>query len=483
MLKLPTLFAKSAIVLLLLPHMAMASDTLPANLQAVMAKTATPSSAMAILVRPVDGGPAVLEHASTVAMSPASTMKLLTTVIALEELGPTYRWKTQFLSAANIKKDRLRGDLYLRGGGAPDVSWDRLALMLRSLRDSGIREIGGNIVLDRSHFQPSRFDLGLAPFDETPDAYYNVIPDALMVESNLTQFAIESDARRFKVRLSPPMANMRLDNQLKLIDAPCDQWETKWQAPVAHTSRTYKTTIKLSGDFPRHCKITTALNTLDRNVYIEQLIRRLWQEMGGTWRGHVLDGQVVENAKVLVERQSDTLADNIKLVNKRSDNMMARLLYLSLGTNFVDAKNYSTSFLAAEAHVRQWFEQHQISHEGLVVDNGSGLSRSERISAQQMASLLQVAAGSNWFPELSSSLPIVAVDGTMRRRLKGSAAEARARIKTGTLRDAVAVAGYVRDVHNRWWIVVAMVNQAQASQSRPVLDEVINWVANGAVPN
>jgi D-alanyl-D-alanine carboxypeptidase/D-alanyl-D-alanine-endopeptidase (penicillin-binding protein 4) len=123
--------------------------------------------------------------------------------------------------------------------------------------------------------------------------------------------------------------------------------------------------------------------------------------------------------------------------------------------------------------------QQGIDDQGFVIENGSGLSRSERISAKQMSSFLLHLSQSNWFPEFSASLPIVAVDGTMRKRLVGTVAAARARIKTGTLRDTVAVAGYVRDQQNRHWVVVGMINHEYAAKARPALDALIAWVASG----
>ncbi|WP_394779570.1 D-alanyl-D-alanine carboxypeptidase/D-alanyl-D-alanine-endopeptidase, partial [Undibacterium sp.] len=415
-------------------------------------------------------------------MIPASTMKLVTTMVALDELGPTYRWKTALLTDGSIKNDTLRGTLYLRGGGDPNLSWDKLEMMLRKLRDQGIKKIGGDIVLDRSFFQPERFDVNVPPFDDTPDAYYNVIPDALMVHSNLISFSLESSADKIIVRTSPPMAKVAIEDHLALDDRDCAAWEAGWKAPTADIARNKAISLVLSGSFPRNCKATTELNTLDRNLYIERTVQALWREIGGTWNGSVRDGVTPAGAKLLVERQSETLADNIRLVNKRSDNVMARMLYLTLGAEQAkqgNQGNYQSTLQAANDKIISWFNKHAIDPSGIVLENGSGLSRLERISPAQMAALLKVAEHSNWFAEYASSMPIVAVDGTMRRRLKGTAAEGRARIKTGTLRNTVAVAGYVRDSYDENWIVVAMINNDDVSKGRIVLDELLVWVANG----
>jgi D-alanyl-D-alanine carboxypeptidase/D-alanyl-D-alanine-endopeptidase (penicillin-binding protein 4) len=470
---------------------AQAQQSLPQSVTLALQQAGVPTSALAVMVQPVDRSAPKLAIHEDVPMSPASTMKLVTSGIALEELGPTYKWKTQLLSDVPskkisnrtlnnaLKKNTLRGALYLRGGGAPDLSWERIGMMLRTLYDQGIHRIEGDLILDRSFFQPSRFDLNLPPFDETPDAYYNVIPDALLVNSNLTSFELDSTQKKMQSRLSSPMARARLNNRMTVGDFPCAQWEERWIPPTIKTDRRHRTTITLNGEFPRGCKITNSLNILDRNLYIESLVRQLWTEMGGQWTGHAIDGIVPPTASVLVEKSSDSLADNLRIINKRSDNAMTRLLYLSLGAELSAKVTGVTSFNAAQERVRQWMRQQGIDDQGFVIENGSGLSRSERISAKQMSSFLLHLSQSNWFSEFSASLPIVAVDGTMRKRLVGTAAAARARIKTGTLRDTVAVAGYVRDQQNRHWVVVGMINHEDAAKARPALDALIAWVASG----
>lgn len=462
---------------------AQAQELIPESVQFALREAGVSSNALAVVVVPLASKDAILSMQANTAMSPASTMKLVTTFIALDELGTTFRWKTQLLSDVEPKNNRLIGPLFLRGGGAPDLSWERVGDMLRSLRNQGVRHIQGNIVVDRSYFQPQRFDMNLPAFDETPDAYYNVIPDALLVQSNLSGFVIESSGSKIKLNFSPPMAQLTIRNRLKLSDLACAEWEKDWQPPQVKTDHRYRTSVTLMGEFPRNCKAASELNILDRNLYIEHLIRKLWTEMGGRWTGHIVEGVASSSAKILVEKMSDTLADNVKVINKRSDNAMARLLYLTLGAEDKNRAQGATSFQAAQSRLRQWFSKNRIDDAGLIVDNGSGLSRSERITAQQLACMLQIAGKSNWFAEFSASLPIVGVDGTMRKRLVDSPAAARARIKTGTLRDTTAVAGYVRDVFDKTWVVVGMINDPNAAKARPALDALIDWVASGAPVN
>ena len=456
-----------------------AQDKLPHGIALALEKAALPASSLSLLVMPINGGTPVLTQIPGLAMIPASTMKLVTSLIALEELGPTFRWKTQVLTDSPIKREVLRGNLYLRGGGDPNLTWDKLGLMLRTLRQQGLRKIKGDIILDRSYFQPVRLDLGAAQFDESPDAYYNVIPDALLIHSNLTSIQLESGADNINARLMTPLANVKIGNHLHLNNRTCNEWETEWLPPTLDVTKSRQIDILVSGGFPRNCKASTHINILDRNVYIASMIRALWTEMNGSWQGQVRDGTAPAGATLLVERPSETLADTLRIVNKRSDNSMTRVLYLTLGAESANAKNDANHLQAADARVHAWFARQGIPDDGLVMENGSGLSRIERISALQLGALLQVAARSNWYVEFASSMPIVAVDGTMRKRLKNTAAEGRARIKTGTLKNASAVAGYVRDINDANWIVVGFINSDEASKGKAVLDELIDWVASG----
>jgi len=466
----------------------LAQSELPASVNEALLKANLPAEAMAIWVEPVANPssvpspplpPLIRSSLADQPRIPASTMKLVTTMLALDELGPTFRWKTAILSDGELKGSTLRGKLYLRGGGDPNLGWDKLSLMLRALRSQGIKSIAGDIVLDRSYFQPSRLDIDAQAFDEAPDAYYNVIPDALLVYSNLIDFDIESTSRQLTVQISPPMQQIRVENHLALVDGNCAAWDAGWRAPSIETNGAGALNIVLSGNFPRRCKAVFALNALERNLYIEKVIQALWRELGGHWDGKVSEGITPPSAKLLLEHPSDTLADTIRMVNKHSDNVMARLLYLTLGAEQMKNGSYDTTLEAANARTIAWFERHGINSEGMVLENGSGLSRLERISPMQMAGVLRVAAHSNWFPEFASSLPIAAVDGTMRKRLRGTSAEGRARIKTGSLKNAVAVAGYVRDTRDENWIVVGMVNHDDAPKGKAALDELLSWVANG----
>jgi serine-type D-Ala-D-Ala carboxypeptidase/endopeptidase (penicillin-binding protein 4) len=176
----------------------------------------------------------------------------------------------------------------------------------------------------------------------------------------------------------------------------------------------------------------------------------------------------------------------VRDINKPSDNALARTLFLSLGSLEADPLRGSRPMpgsgptaLRADMVVRDWMRAKGIDDAGFVIENGSGLSRTEKISPLQMAGLLRAGLRSKWAPEFMASLPIVGVDGTMRRRLKDSPAAERARMKTGTLRNVTAIAGYVPDANGQQCVVVAMINTERSTEGkgRLVLDALVDWVA------
>jgi len=433
-----------------------------------------PEEAMGAIVIRVPDGAKIVDHRSGASMAPASTLKLLTSLAALEKLGPAWRAKTELRSSAPVVDGVLRGDLVLKGGGDVDFDWRALERMLSSLRLQGIREIEGDLVLDLSHFRPARTDIGLAPFDEAPEFRYNVVPDALLLNTYLVNVDMASGAGGIRVSYAPALKDVSFVAEMALVQRDCDDWEDGWKLP-AIDARGGAIQVRLRGEFPRDCQASTAINVLDRVVFADRLFRNLWT---GGYRGRTREGMAPAGSRVLAEHFSRPLAEIVRDVNKRSDNPITRVLYLSLGAQSnADAKLPTAR--RAETEVRSWLASHGIEADGLVLENGSGLSRTERIRPAQLAAVLKAALASRWSPEFLASLPIVAVDGAMRQRLAESPAAAHGRIKTGTLRDVSAVAGYVEDSRGKTCIVVAMINHELADRkvARPILDALLDWVA------
>ncbi|KFI05325.1 D-alanyl-D-alanine carboxypeptidase/D-alanyl-D-alanine-endopeptidase [Massilia sp. BSC265] len=462
---------------------------LPAPVAQVLAQQGLPEDSLGVLV--LKGDAVVLSHQADRPMQPASTMKLVTTMVSLERLGPAFRGRTELRTTGAIEKDVLRGNLILKGGADADLSGEHLENMLRVLHYQGIRRIEGDLVLDRSLWQPARTDAGIA-FDESPEAYYNVIPDALLVNKNMIQIDMRSTNKRLKLEMQPQLDRVSIGSSMALIDADCSKWEDGWKLPEAVRQKDGRIKVLLHGSFPKECARTYSINVLDRNDYIERLFRQKWKELGGKFSGKVVERTAPPESVLLAEHTSRMLPELVRDTNKPSDNALARTLFLSLGSlqpdpaagSFPLPPSGESTFSRADAAVREWMRGQRIDDTGLVMENGSGLSRTERVTPQQMAYLLQAGLRSNWAPEFQASMPIAGIDGTLRRRLQGTPAEGRARLKTGTLRNVVALAGYVPDASGVQNVFVAMVNSEQAGngRGRAVLDALVDWVARSGTP-
>ncbi len=453
-----------------------------------LAKANLSEDAIGSIVVRLSDGATLVSHNAHVSMQPASTMKLVSTIIGLDTLGPMFRGQTLLQSNADIRGARLQGDLVLRGGADVDLHWQVLQDMLQTLRDRGIKHIDGDLLIDRSLYQPARIDLDAGQFDEAPEFRYNAIPDALGLNLNLLKLNLSADHKALKVHMLPTLDRVSITHDMTLIDAACKDWDHGWLPPTVERQRG-ALRIVLHGTYPKDCVKSTEINVLNRTDYADRLFRALWKQLGGSFSGEVREAAAAPTLTILAQHRSRPLAEVLRDINKLSDNTYARLLMLNIGTYAVDnaiAGNLSLRDMApantlqrAQHAMRDWLRAHGIDDDGIVLDNGSGLSRSERIKPAQLAALLKVAQQGIWAPEVMASLPLAGMDGTMRSRLKDSPAAGRARIKTGGLNNVTAVAGYVLDAQGRQCIVVGIINASpmKGAEGRAVLDSLIDWVA------
>ena len=478
----------------------------PPAVLAALQRANVPLDALALVVLPTTKWGAQWLHQPDRSMQPASTMKLVTSVVALDRLGPNHRGFTELLTSATQDGDVLRGELVLRGGADPELGLPQMWALLAELRYLGIRELAGDIVLDRSLFRPARMDLGAPPFDEHPEFYYNVIPDALHLSSSqvvveltsigagtLTSItapsgnqtgsqsgaqAVTQAASQVSARLLPPLPGIVVDaSELQLTDRACKDWSGDWQSPPRVVVEAGTSRVVLRGGFARNCTQRAALQLLDRNVQVQAQLRGLWQQLGGEWRGQVREGAAPADARSLAKHMGRPWGELIRPLNKRSDNAFSRLLYLSLGVKAMAQDNQTPTAELARREVLRWFAEQRINTTGLVTDNGSGLSRSERITPRQMAQMLVAARSGKQAPELMMSLPVVGVDGNLRNRITMGPSTGQARLKGGTLRNVVALAGYVPDNQGNTWIMSAMINHEQAVKARPALEALVEWLS------
>lgn len=445
------------------------ANDLPPPVAAALSAAKIPAANVAVVVQPVDTKAPLLAHNAQQGMNPASVMKLVTTYAALDLLGPAHTWKTTALADAAPANGKLAGNLYLKGGGDPKFAIEHFWALLRQLRVRGVTEIAGDVIIDRGAFDVPPAE---GNFDDKPLRPYNVGPDALLINFRALRFTLVPDGNRVKVLQETPSDGLVIDNRLQLTDGECgDNWKDKFAVrPLGDAPGR----LEFSGSYSRLCQEKTFnLAPLAADAQVSGLFRALWRELGGSLRGQVKAGTVPPGALALAENESPPLSDVVRDINKFSNNVMARQLYLTLGNGGAPA-----SPERARRRVAEWLGARGLAFAELELENGSGLSRRERISAQSLNRLLLDAWKNPVMPEFVSSLPIVGIDGTMKKRLKESSASGRAHIKTGSLDGVRSAAGYALDGQGRCYAVTFLINDARAQQGQAAIDALLLWVAH-----
>ena len=458
----------AAFALLLLPLAAAAARELPAPVRDALARAGVPTSAVSAVVAPVERGSPLVEHNSAEPMNPASVMKLVTSYAALDLLGPAYTFSTDFFTTAEISGGVLEGDLFIRGGGDPKLTADRLWLALHELRSRGVREIRGDVVIDRSYFAPVVHDP--ARFDGDPRRAYNVGPDAFLVNFHAVEFRFVPDAAAVRVAPQPDLPNIEIASRIRPVPGPC----TWWRGDLKHdfVENGLVATVVFSGTYPIACgENTWSLSVFDSATFSEAMLRWIWSESGGKLIGKVRAGTVPVSARPLLHVESEPLANLVRDMNKYSNNVMARQIFLALSA----ARQGQGEAQASAQVARQWLASRGIDAPGFSIENGAGLSRADRITAATLVSLLKSAWATPLMPEIAASLPVFATDGTLKTR-RGGGAAGQAHVKGGTLTGVQSAAGYVLDRSGKRWAFAMMINHPKANAAQPALDALIEWV-------
>ncbi len=457
---------------------------LPAAVDKALVRAQVPREAVTLLVMDASGAqPPRLSHRASVPMNPASVMKLVTTYAALDVLGPDFTWTTRVIMDGSVSDGMLRGNLVVRGGGDPKLVVERLQALLTQVQNSGVRVIRGDIVLDRSAFQVPVLDAG--EFDGEPLRPYNARPDALLInfKSLVMSFSPDLAQGRARVRVEPPMAGLLIDESVPLTRvARCGDWRSELRASVDNPNH-----LQFAGTYASACgeKVWPSAYA-EPDSYAARAIEGSWRALGGLLTGRVRDATPAElallrargtlsgdKAQLRLDAPSLPLRDIVRDVNKFSNNVMAQHLFLTLGRQAQPGPNPQGTPETGRAALGAWWKKSLPQLPAPVMDNGSGLSRIERVTATSLAGMLQHAAQSRVAQDLFDSLPIAGTDATMRERAKGVAGQAF--MKTGSLRDVTAVAGYANGASGTRYIVVGIVNHPNAGAARPALDALIQW--------
>jgi D-alanyl-D-alanine carboxypeptidase/D-alanyl-D-alanine-endopeptidase (penicillin-binding protein 4) len=449
-----------------------AAAGLPGPVAHAFADQHIPLSAVSAYVQELGGVQPLFVQQPSKPMNPASTMKLLTTFAGLELLGPSYRWRTEAYAGGPITGGVLDGDLVLKGYGDPKITIEQFQELIGRLRATGLSTIRGDLVLDRTFFAPAAHDP--AAFDGEPLKPYNVGPDALLVSFKSVRFVFAPNPAgdAVDVRAEPALASVTIRGAPHLAPGDCGDWRASLQA--VFSDRPDRAEATFGGRYPAACgERDWYVAMLDHPHFVRESFARAWADAGGSFGGRVRDGRPLPGAKPLVTLESPPLYDIVRDINKLSNNVMARQLFLTLATTAYAPP--ATTAHATDA-VKRWLRLRKLNFSELVIDNGSGLSRHERIAAQSLGRLLLAAYESNVRADYVSSLAVAATDGTVRKRFENDTVAEQAFLKTGSLEGVRAIAGYVFAPNGRSFVVVCFVNHRNAARAQVPLDVLVEWV-------
>ncbi len=445
-----------------------AAQSLPPTVSSALERAGLPPSALGLYVARVDGQ-VLIEANAQVPFNPASVMKLVTTQAALDVLGPTFRWKTEAFATGGLADGVLHGDLIIKGSGDPKLVLENQWLFLRRIRAAGIREIRGDVVLDRSAYAEVEHDP--AAFDGDPLRPYNVGPDALLLnfKTIALRFLPDPAMRTVHVQTEPPLADYPI-HAPRYADGECGDWRARLVPAVDAAG------ARFEGSYAASCGTQTwhvHPHPMTHTEYFDRVFRHLWTDLDGTLHGQVRPGVLPADARPITQWESATLSELIRDINKYSNNVMTRHLLLTMAH---EVSTLPGDPVHGAAVVRTWLANKGIAAPELVTENGSGLSRQSRVSAETVGRMLVASFQAPFMPEFMASLPLVGLDGTMRWRMNGAPMAGRAHIKTGRLEQVRAIAGYVLAASGRRYAVVFLINHENVTRAHEAHDALLQWV-------
>jgi len=449
------------------------AQPVPSTVAAALRAAAITPSEYGVVALPLDGGPPLIAHNESLAFNPASTMKLVTTYAALSLLGAGYRWQTPILMRGRIEDGVLDGDLVLRGGGDPKLVIEDMVEMVSRLRALGLRVIRGNLAIDDSLYEIG--DESTEKFDGDPSQPYNVRPHAAMMNFKATRLTVRPQSSGLAIDLDPPLADVGVVDEVKVVGGPCRNGIAG--LAIRDTGSEHKPLIRVAGIYSGACgEQSTMTAVLSHRQFIQAFFGGAWRAAGGVWEGRaVIERRADPGLPVLLQWTSPrNLGEVVKDINKFSNNVMARQVMLQTSTE--TAPRRPATLDRARKLIIAWLEKRGLRSPDIIIDNGSGLSRQERIAPMTLARVLVDASRSPDASVFLQSLPVVGVDGTMKARLKSDPVAGNAWIKTGSLNDVRSIAGYVDAASGRRYAVVMLINGPRAEGSTPAQDALLKWL-------
>jgi serine-type D-Ala-D-Ala carboxypeptidase/endopeptidase (penicillin-binding protein 4) len=463
-------YAKALMLVSLVFWHSLLHAALPPVVEDALKTAGIAQSGVAVYVQAVDSEQPLYTQNASLAMNPASVMKLVTTYTALDMLSPAYRWKTEVYRDGELSNGVLKGNLILKGYGDPSFKAPQFWALLMRLQQAGIKQIKGDLIIDKTAFAEN---VGQREtFDEETWRAYNASPSAFLVNGRNTSFRFSVVDEQVLVDQEFALPEVSIVNHMKLSKGACGSWRNYFSYDVAPKAN--GAVVTFNGTYTTDCgERYLELSVMDDAQYAYATFKKLWAELGGKFSGKLQVKAMPDTALKVLEQESDPLGYVVRDINKWSNNLMARQLLLSLA---LEQKLTPANEALGTQALKAWLSSKGLNFNEMVIENGSGLSRIERISAQHLGQMLVSAYRSPVMPELLSSLPIVGLDGTAKKRLKDAQVSGRAHIKTGSLNGVSAIAGYILSAQGKRYVVVMIVNDGNAAASKKAQDALMEQV-------
>jgi serine-type D-Ala-D-Ala carboxypeptidase/endopeptidase (penicillin-binding protein 4) len=412
---------------------------------------------------------------------PASNMKLLTTALALDKLGPDYRFRTTVETNGTLNPDgKLTGDLILVGRGDPNLSNRKypfdtkeefdgppekvLAELAEAVAARGVKEIIGDIVGDDSYFPRERYPDGWEIDDMVWE--YGAAISALVVDDNTATLVLtpgEKAGDPIASEMQPRIEEFTVQNLVTTVGP-------KEKADLRLTREPGANTVIVSGVLPAKSEPRKLVLAIQEPAqHAAALLARLLADRGVKWKGTVRaqhDPDPAEASRtVLAEHLSIRLGDSVKLVNKISQNLHTEVLLRAAARQDGRWKDSDELF----DFPKTFYAKVGIAPDDVVQSDGSGLSRHDLVTPRAFVALLTYAQKQTWFPAFYESLPVAGVDGTLNERMKQAGIAGRIHAKTGSVSHVRTLSGYAETTGGHR-LIFSFLSNNQFGKSHEVYD-------------
>ena len=442
---------------------------LPQAIEDFLNKDKIDRARVSLLITETKSGRVVAEHRADQSRPPASVIKLATTYAALRTFGPDWRWPTAFYYTGGFVRGTISGDLLVKAYGDPTLSCRDIPGIVTRLKRIGVRKITGDLVIDRSFFATDgRISSG---FDNHPYSEYNAMPDAMMFDDHLCRVIVDTGSGEARVskKLSDP--GFRVVNRLKVTNKAC---RGRYSWPRVKITREGKVpTMILSGTLSKYCRPRKIDRVLSEpyHAFASALLQEMARQ-GIEFDGTVRLRKLSAGAEELMIHESAPLKKILAKTNKKSNNLYARHIFLLLGAKLYGAP--ATEPKGRNA-VKKVLGARGILGGETILDNGCGLSRRTRTTVRAIHKLLQDAYRSYAWTWMGT-LAIAGVDGTIRKRFRNTPVRKRAWMKTGTLKNAKNIAGYVKGRSGKLYTVVIFYNGQTRWLGSLLENQILEWI-------